>query len=423
MGAWIDRTIKAEAGVPLRETAEPLVTAFLKSARNPARHKAEPFLPDRPQRDIQQPRFPRTSPAIAAASRGAESGGGRAGMVRGVASAVVLIALLIGGYWLVAKFPKGGDVMFAGSGQLDDGASRATAKAGGEAAPGASAPLTPVQTLTDAANKGDARARHDLGLMYVQGNGVPKDPAKGAVLLEQSAATGLPKAQYHVGVLYEQGLGVPRNPQTAFRWYQRAADQGHVRAQHNLGTFYAEGKGTARNYTEAARWFSRASQGGLAESHYSLGMIHELGLGVRKDDRKAASYYRSALAAGSAEAAAKLAQIEPAIRELSKQADEALAARVATTENEPAAAAAKGRALSASGIVNLQRLLARLDLSPGPPNGVLGEQTVEAIKLYQRFAGLPVDGKPSIELLRDLRQVVGAMETDKAGAAAPARTR
>jgi localization factor PodJL len=309
--------------------------------------------------------------------------------------------------------------MFAGSGKLDDGASSPNGTAGGDraAAPGVPAEPTPIQKLAEAAKNGDIRAQHDLGLIYVQGNGVPKDPKKGAILLEQSAGAGLPKAQYHVGVLYEKGLGVPRNVQTAFLWYQRAAMQGHVRAQHNLGTFYAEGKGTAQNYAEAARWFSRASRGGLAESHYSLGMIHEHGLGVEKDDRKAAAFYRSALAAGSAQAAAKLARIEPALKETSKQVEETLAARVATTEND-SAAAAKGRTLSPAGIVDLQRLLARLDLAPGPPNGVLGEQTVEAIKLYQRFAGLPVDGKPSVELLRDLRQVVGAMDTDSPTAAA-----
>ncbi len=420
MGAWIDRTIKAEAGVPVRETAEPLVTEFLKSARNAGgvRKEAAPSDKSKSQGDYKRAKPQRVSPAIAAASRAQEPR-----MGRGVIGALAVVALMAGGFWLATRFPVGKDVTFAGSGRLDDGATSATADSGKATEAGQATPMTPIEKLAFAAQNGDIRAQHDLGLLYVQGNGVAKDPKKGAGLLEQSAKAGLPKAQYHVGVLYEKGLGVARNLEAAFMWYQRAADQGHVRAQHNLGTFYAEGKGTARNYTEAARWFALASKGGLAESHYSLGMIHEHGLGVAKDDRKAAAYYRSALAAGSAQAAAKLSQLEPAMKEAARKAEATLGSKVATTESATGAPANGDSVLSPASIMNLQRLLARLDLAPGPADGKLGEQTVEAIKLYQRFAGLPVDGKPSADLLRDLRQVVGAMDTDTPGAAAPAAAR
>jgi hypothetical protein len=57
----------------------------------------------------------------------------------------------------------------------------------------------------------------------------------------------------------------------------------------------------------------------------------------------------------------------------------------------------------------MQRLLARLDLALGTPDGVMGQKTVDAIKMYQRFDGLKVDGKATPSLLNDLRQVVGAM--------------
>lgn len=269
-------------------------------------------------------------------------------------------------------------------------------------------PLTPFERMAAAAKDGDPKAQHDLAIMYLRGNGVPTDHAQAAIWLEKSAGAGIPKAQYNLGLLYEKGLGVTQNYGTAFLWYQRAARQGHTRAQHNLGTLYAVGKGTKQNFAEAARWFTRASKEGLAEAHYSLGLLYEKGLGVTSDPRKAAAFYRSALAAGSAQAAEKLTRLEPALRELPPRRDSTLVAR-ATPAKKPSAPPPKTQTLSPAGIINMQRLLTKLDLAPGPADGVLGKKTVEAIKLYQRFAGLPVDGKPTRDLLKDLRQVVGAM--------------
>jgi len=60
-------------------------------------------------------------------------------------------------------------------------------------------------------------------------------------------------------------------------------------------------------------------------------------------------------------------------------------------------------------ISELQRLLAKLDFRPGPPDGVLGPRTVRAIRLYQQFAGIEADGRATETLLDDLRAVSGYM--------------
>jgi len=412
VGVWIDRAIKARAAIAPRGDAKPLISpAFLVSARAADPEESagkEPFLPAAPPQP-DRPDPSRIDPAIAAASRGP-----RPGLAGRLIGGALLVALMAGGYWLVDRGPAGAPDV-----PSNVEAARETAEAAADAPPlrsaaavaalPAPAPPTRIEKLIAAASGGDAAAQHDLGLIYVRGEGVPRNPALGAEWLEKSAAAGKPEAQYRLGVLHEQGVGVRQDNETAFRWYRRGALQGHLRAQHNLATLYAEGKGTPRNYSEALRWFTRAAQDGLAESHYSLGMMHEHGLGVEKDPRKAATFYRDALAAGSAQAADKLARLEPAQQE-EPAAPDAAAAAAGDTQ----ATSAVGDALSPAGIVNLQRLLARLDLGPGPATGVLSDQTVDAIKLYQRFAGLPVDGNPTLELLRDLRQVVGAMATETA---------
>lgn len=60
-------------------------------------------------------------------------------------------------------------------------------------------------------------------------------------------------------------------------------------------------------------------------------------------------------------------------------------------------------------ISEMQRLLAKLDFRPGPPDGVLGHRTVEAIRIYQKFAGLDIDGRATSSLLDDLRAVAAKM--------------
>lgn len=66
--------------------------------------------------------------------------------------------------------------------------------------------------------------------------------------------------------------------------------------------------------------------------------------------------------------------------------------------------------LSSSDIVEMERLLKRLDLTARAADGVLDDDTAQAIRLYQEFAGLPVDGKASRDLLTDLREVVQILD-------------
>ena len=54
-------------------------------------------------------------------------------------------------------------------------------------------------------------------------------------------------------------------------------------------------------------------------------------------------------------------------------------------------------------VLALQTELSRLGFEPGPVDGYFGRKTEAAIKNFQRHDGLPVNGKPSNELLQMLR--------------------
>ena len=50
-------------------------------------------------------------------------------------------------------------------------------------------------------------------------------------------------------------------------------------------------------------------------------------------------------------------------------------------------------------VFNIQTSLARLGYDPGPPDGLYGRSTADAISQYQHANRLPVDGRPSPQLL------------------------
>lgn len=75
------------------------------------------------------------------------------------------------------------------------------------------------------------------------------------------AERGDASAQYQLGILHYRGDGVVQDYGQAAKWFRRAAERGDVDAQFNLGLLYAEGKGMPRNLVRARMWFALAAQG------------------------------------------------------------------------------------------------------------------------------------------------------------------
>ena len=57
-----------------------------------------------------------------------------------------------------------------------------------------------------------------------------------------AAERGDADAQYNLGMMYADGRGVPQDDTTAVEWFQKAAEQGHALAQKNLGVVYEQGR-------------------------------------------------------------------------------------------------------------------------------------------------------------------------------------
>ncbi len=126
----------------------------------------------------------------------------------------------------------------------------------------------------DAAQRGSVPAEYNLGRMYSQGQGVPRDDAQAIDWYRKAADQGNPGAQFNLGVMYETGEGVPRDNAAAADWYIKAATQGYSSAEVRLAAMYAQGRGVPRDVGQALAWYRKAAAQLDADADLGLGLIY-----------------------------------------------------------------------------------------------------------------------------------------------------
>lgn len=112
------------------------------------------------------------------------------------------------------------------------------------------------------AKQGQAVAQYNLGLLYANGQGVPKDDAQARQWYEKAANQEHADAQVNLGSLYDYGRGGPQDFKMAVRWYSRSANQGNELAQRRLGLLYERGDGVPKDYVQAYMWYKLGAANG-----------------------------------------------------------------------------------------------------------------------------------------------------------------
>ena len=150
-----------------------------------------------------------------------------------------------------------------------------------------------------AAEQGYVIVQVALGLMYANGDGVPKNDREAVKWLRLAAEQGHAKAQTHLGWMYYNGDGVTKNGREAVKWLRLAAEQGYTEAQIGLGLVYANSDGVLENDREAVKWFRLAAEQGDALAQSALGGMYAGGEGVIQDYIEAYIWYSLAVANGN----------------------------------------------------------------------------------------------------------------------------
>ena len=148
------------------------------------------------------------------------------------------------------------------------------------------------------AQKGNAEAQCDIGLLFLDGLGTTQNYEVAMKWFKQSADQGYSKAQFLLGTIYEQGRGVAQDKKEAARWYRTAADQGFALAQYSLGNLYQSGSGVVQDNNEAFKLYQKAALQGLPQAQYNLGVMYAKGAGIAQDFLRAHMWFNLSAAQG-----------------------------------------------------------------------------------------------------------------------------
>lgn len=152
-----------------------------------------------------------------------------------------------------------------------------------------------IADLKDVAYAGDETAQVELGVIYLTGDGVPKDDTEAVKWLRKAAEQDSALGERYLAEMYFKGRGVTADNEEAAKWLRLAANQDDAQSQYNLAVLYTQGLGVPRNLKEAVNLMRRAAEQKLAAGELGLGVAYENGDGVPPDAIEAAKWYQKAV--------------------------------------------------------------------------------------------------------------------------------
>ena len=330
-------------------------------------------------------------------------------------------------------------------------------------------PVQAVRWYEMAARQQHGLAQLRLGEIYLVGGAdVSRDFGKAHLWLIRAAKSGVPEAQYALGIMYRDGLGIPPDNAVAFKWFTFAAQSGHNKAEEAVrdldGQLTGSERAEARNLLKEPRPTPKppeiagamvvpgsggSASGSTAGGNSGASIIVEPGptprgktIIIRNTGSGAGSGTASSGTAGGGSGSTggttaktgivKTPEVKtpvvktPVVKPPGLKTPEVKAAKPPEVASKPPAAkpkvapkpaaAAKVKPAGSAATPNpllahIQKLLAQLHLDPGNTEGLPHPKTREAIRLYQKTAGLKVTGTPSTALLKHLQAALGAVNS------------
>ncbi len=168
-------------------------------------------------------------------------------------------------------------------------------------------PKKALGLLEKAAAKGSMQAANTLAAIYAEGQGVPKDAARGFGYAKLGEKSDHAWIVAKLGFYYLTGTGTPVDVKRGIAITDRAVALGNGASAEDLGNIYRLGQyGVARDYAVARRWLTRGMELGEADATATLGYMTEQGQGAVKNDVEARRLYALSIEQGSAWGAVNL---------------------------------------------------------------------------------------------------------------------
>ena len=123
-----------------------------------------------------------------------------------------------------------------------------------------------IKALKARAEKGDAGAQTNLGLVYLD----QKKYSKALTWLTKAAEQNFPSGQYNLGFMYAKGRGVEQDYKKAVEWFTKSAGQNDSYGQDHLGWMYKKGLGVEKDEKKAVEWYTKAAEQGHERAKAAL---------------------------------------------------------------------------------------------------------------------------------------------------------
>ncbi|QQT25352.1 SEL1-like repeat protein [Sphingobacterium spiritivorum] len=182
-----------------------------------------------------------------------------------------------------------------------------------------------IRLYTLGAEQGSARMMFELGSIYTMDEQFENIPL-GVTYYEQAAMEDFPAAWNDIGYLYQNGIGYPKDMERAMVAYQKAAELGNGLALANLGDLYFYGH-VELDYDRALDYYRKAEKKrhprveNMAEIYYQkkdytnllrylrkdygdtfsaiyYGILYDYGYGVKQNAKKSVENYEKAMSQG-----------------------------------------------------------------------------------------------------------------------------
>jgi TPR repeat protein len=145
----------------------------------------------------------------------------------------------------------------------------------------------------DIAEHGDANQQYNVGYVYENGLETP-DYEKAFRWYSIAVSSSHKDAIYRLGLLYLNGDGLPQNLTLATEIFKKSMDLGSADACYQLGLMHYPGKATDIDYSKAEQYYIVAANMGHCGAQLELGQLYEDGYIEGKGFLHALKWYTNA---------------------------------------------------------------------------------------------------------------------------------
>ena len=133
-----------------------------------------------------------------------------------------------------------------------------------------------------------SKAAGYIGRMFLRGEGMEQSFPKARVWFNRGIANGDALCQYSLGLMYLHGLGVPKDPVKAADYFAPAADSDLASAQVQMGALFLD----QGDVSTAMKYFDHAARNNHIEAYYYLAELSNQGIGRDRSCNLAVAYYK-----------------------------------------------------------------------------------------------------------------------------------